>query len=90
MDLKCGTWNVRSFYMAASLMAVLEELSKYKLDFVGVQEVRWEGGGTDSAGDYTILWKGNEIRELHTGFLCIRESYQQLSGSSLLVIEYCT
>jgi hypothetical protein len=27
-----------------SLMTVSRELLKYKLDFVGVQEVRWEGG----------------------------------------------
>jgi hypothetical protein len=29
--------------------------------------------------------KGNENHELGTGFLCIRESYQQLRGLSLLV-----
>jgi hypothetical protein len=28
-------------------MTVLKKLSKYKLDIVGVQEVRWEGGGTN-------------------------------------------
>jgi hypothetical protein len=31
--------------------------------------------------------KGNENHELGAGFLCIRESYQQLRGSSLLVIR---
>jgi hypothetical protein len=48
----------------------------YKLDFVEVQEVRWEGGGTEPAGEYTFFYgKGNEDHELGTGFLCIRESY---------------
>jgi hypothetical protein len=29
------------------------------LDLVGVQEVRWEGGGTEPAAEYTFfLWKG--------------------------------
>jgi hypothetical protein len=28
-----------------SLVTISEELSKYKLDLVGVQKVRWEGGG---------------------------------------------
>jgi hypothetical protein len=42
-----------------------------------VQEVRWEGGGTEPAGEYTFLYrKGNENHELGTGILCIRESYQ--------------
>jgi hypothetical protein len=36
MDMKYGTWNVRSMYRAGSLRAVAEEISKYKLDLVGV------------------------------------------------------
>jgi hypothetical protein len=32
--------NVRSMYRAGSLRTVAEEISKYKLDLVGVQEVR--------------------------------------------------
>jgi hypothetical protein len=42
-------------------MAVLNVLSKYKLDLVAVQEVRWEDGGTEPAGEYTFLYgRGNE------------------------------
>jgi exonuclease III len=41
MDMRFGTWNVRSMYRAGLLRAVGEEISKYKLDLVGVQEVRW-------------------------------------------------
>jgi hypothetical protein len=33
-------------YRAGSLRAVVEEISKYKLHLVGVQEVRWDGGDT--------------------------------------------
>jgi hypothetical protein len=46
MDMRFGFQNVRSLYRAGSLMTVSREMSKYKLDLVGVQEVRWEGGGT--------------------------------------------
>jgi hypothetical protein len=42
-------------YRASSPVTVLEELSKYKLDLVGVQEVKWERGGTEPAGEYTLF-----------------------------------
>jgi hypothetical protein len=54
MNMSFGTWNVRSMYRAGSLRAVAEEISKYKLHLVGIQEVRWDGGGTEPAGG----WKG--------------------------------
>ena len=39
-DIVLGTWNFRSLYRAGSLMAVARELVRYKLDLVGVQDVR--------------------------------------------------
>jgi exonuclease III len=69
MDMRFGTWNVRSLYRAGLLMTVSRELARYKLDLVGVQEVRWEGGGTEPVGEYTFFYgKGNENHELGIGF----------------------
>jgi exonuclease III len=42
MDMRFGMWNVRSLHMAGLLMIVVKELSKYELDLVAVQEVRWD------------------------------------------------
>jgi hypothetical protein len=49
--MRFGTWTVKSFYGARSPVRVSKELSKYKLDLMGVQEIRQEGGGTKQAGE---------------------------------------
>jgi hypothetical protein len=51
-----GTWNIRSLYRGDSPMAVSKELFRYRLDLVGVQEVRWECSGTARAGAYTYYY----------------------------------
>jgi hypothetical protein len=56
-------------HRAGSLRAVEEEISKYeyKLYLVGVQEVRWDAGGRERAGEYTFFYgKGNDNHELGT------------------------
>jgi hypothetical protein len=50
MDMRFGTFNVRSLYKASSLMKVPRQLARYNLDLVGVQKVRWDSAGTEPAG----------------------------------------
>jgi hypothetical protein len=42
MDMRFGTWNVRSLYRTGSLKTVANEMAKCNLDLVAVQEVRWD------------------------------------------------
>jgi hypothetical protein len=42
------------------MKSVVGELEKYKLDLVGVQEVRWEEEGYHTQDNYTFFYrKGN-------------------------------
>jgi hypothetical protein len=51
-------WNIRSVYRSGSMKTVARELGKYKLDLVGVQEVRCEESGTERGDYYTpFLWR---------------------------------
>jgi hypothetical protein len=60
LDMKFGTWNIRSLYKAGWLVKLSKELTECKLDLVGVQEGRWEDGGTEPSGEYKIFYgKGN-------------------------------
>jgi hypothetical protein len=69
MDMRFGTWNVRSLYRTGLIRTVAEEISKYKLALLGVKEVRWDRGGTKPAGEYAFFHgKGNENYELDTVF----------------------
>jgi exonuclease III len=69
--MRFGTWNVRSLCRSGLLITVARELSRYQLDLVGVQEVRWDKVGTVRAGDYICFYgKENESNQLRTGFIC--------------------
>jgi hypothetical protein len=61
--------DVRSLHGAGSLTTVAKETSKYKSDLMGVQEVTWDIGDTEPAGECTFFYgKGTENHELGTGF----------------------
>jgi hypothetical protein len=62
-----GTWNVRGLYWAGSLIAAARELARYKLDLVGVQEVRWDKGGKIKL---LFLWKRKRKSSIRNRIFC--------------------
>lgn len=42
---KIGTWNVRTLYQTGNLAQVIREAENYKLEILGISEMRWTGNG---------------------------------------------
>jgi hypothetical protein len=61
--MRFGTWK-KSSHSVGSLLTVSREISRCRLDLVGVQEVRWVGSDTVPAGQYTFFYgKDNQKNE---------------------------
>jgi hypothetical protein len=94
-DMRFGTWNVRKLYRSVSLTAAARELARYRLDLLGLHEVRWDKERTVRAGQYICVRKrkrkssnGNRILVHHrivtavqrVEFVSDRMSYIVLRG----------
>ena len=63
-DMRFGTWNVTSLYRTGALTLVARELAKYRLDLVGVQEVRLDGNAISPIGDYMLYYEKEIINTI--------------------------
>lgn len=57
-DYAIGSWNVRSLYKAGVVRALTEQVKKYKLDIIAIQETRWLGSEITDMRAHTILKNG--------------------------------
>jgi len=85
--MRFGTCSVGSLYRAGSFIAAARELARYKLDLVGVRELRWDKRSRLNAGDYIFcMEKKTKIINWEQACFYTTELYQQLREQSMLVI----
>jgi exonuclease III len=78
MDMMLATWNVRSLYRLGAPAKLKDELNKYGIATIAVQEIRWSGSEIFDSGDFIVCYSGNkERRQFGTGFL-INKKYKHL------------
>jgi hypothetical protein len=72
----------RSLYRSGSITTGAREFARYKIDSLGVQEVRWDKGGTVRAGDYIFLWKRKQKSSIENRIL-----YTSQNGISIKTVQ---
>ena len=79
------TWSVRRLNRAGSLTAATKELARYKLDLVGIQEVRWDEGDTVRQG-ITFFMERKENHQLRTGCFLHHRIVSEVKRVEVLMI----
>ena len=62
---KIATWNVRTRYQCGRTEQVIKEMENYKIDLLGVSEMRWTGQGRLNSRGNTVLYSGKEQHHTH-------------------------
>ena len=80
---KIGTWNVRTLYQSGKCAQAAKEMDRYKIEILGLSEVRWNSSGLTSINSsHTIVYSGNtnldDPQEKGVAFLMTRNSKKAL------------
>ncbi|XP_029342106.1 uncharacterized protein LOC115033527 [Acyrthosiphon pisum] len=67
LETRFGTRNIRTLYKAGALKNIVEEIEKYKVPIVAIQEIRWLGNGNVQSSNSTIFFSGKETGKHEQG-----------------------
>ncbi|XP_017334791.3 craniofacial development protein 2-like [Ictalurus punctatus] len=78
---RIGTWNVRTLYQCGRLEQLLHEFDNYRLDILGVSEMRWTGNGKMTSDGKIVLYSGAKEHHVHgVGMVLSKTAAQALVG----------
>jgi exonuclease III len=68
--LYIGTWNVLSLYRTGALNLLLEQLEKYKISIIAIQEIHGKGNGLLEKRGHTTFYSCDvKVHQFGTGFI---------------------
>ena len=67
--MRIGTWNVRTLLRVGKLENLKREMEVNRMDIVGLSEVRWEGEGEISSGEFKLFYSGKHQGQNGVGFI---------------------
>jgi hypothetical protein len=91
MDLRIGTWNMRTVYKAGNLRAPTQ-LDSYRLHIVAIQETKWMGINVWDSKTHTILQSGkqNGKREFGVAFIVDEVTKRNIMAFTPINERMCT
>lgn len=66
-SLKLGTWNMTRLFAAGKLDNLIREIERYKLDIIGLSEIRWPDSGRCVKEKATLYYSGNNLLNHYNG-----------------------
>jgi len=87
-----GTWNVRTLLQVGNMNSIAEEVERYMMDAVALQETRWKGKGTIRKSKFTMYYSGNEDRQGNrgVGFIVSKKVNKSVLRFSPVCERICT
>ena len=53
--MKVATWNVRTLFQNGKFDNVKQEMTRMRINILGMCEVRWTGAGLITSDEYTVI-----------------------------------
>ncbi|XP_037787450.1 craniofacial development protein 2-like [Penaeus monodon] len=79
-SLKIGTWNVRTLFQSGKLDNVKLEMTRLKVNVLGICETRWTGSGEFNNDSFKVLYTGGVKHERGVALILDRENAKSLLG----------
>ena len=61
---RIGTWNVRTLFQSGKTAQLLREFDTYRMDILGISEMRWTGSGRFVSDGKLVIFSGNDTKHM--------------------------